>query len=219
LTRVIVPNEAAQRGCLRVGDQRSVDADDRTLRELVASDRSLRLSLDLYEIFTRWRRFFTRSRCRALDDGLVDWTNPARPLGLRHVRSQIRSHWGWAGLDREIAAGYPIDESEARRLRAQRLVYPAERHAIAAVLQNILDATESSSTGGRGIRPGDAAIIASQDRIVKLIELLGSDTPMTVRAVASAELLACDRHSPLVCPHAAEDIVQALDEVAAANAA
>ena len=61
--------------------------------------------------------------------------------------------------------------------------------------------------------------IASRDPLVRLIDLLRSDAPMTAPAVAAAELLACDRNSPLVSPHAGRAIDRALDEIAVANTA
>jgi hypothetical protein len=119
-------------------------------------------------------------------------------------------------LDREIVAGLPIEGSEARLLRAEQLLSPGARRAVAAVLRTILDVAEDADVSGCSYRRRDAAaIIASHGRLTELIDLLRSDTPMALPAVAGAELLACDRHSPLVCGHDAAAIARALDEIAA----
>jgi hypothetical protein len=136
---------------------------------------------------------------------------------VRRVRLYIRASWAWASLDREIAAGASLAESEARMLRAEQLLRPDERYGIAAVLRNILDAAEASSMTGGGFRADDAAILDVRDGLLQLIDLLRSDSPMTARAIALSELLACDSHGPLLSVHGAEPIAQALSEIASAN--
>jgi hypothetical protein len=137
-----------------------------------------------------------------------------------HVRSRVLADWAWAKLDREIAAGLPIEASEARLLRAQRLLHPQERRAIAAVLANIVDAADAASRSGKSAVPGEySALVASHDRLVLLIGLLRSEASMTAPAVAGAELLACDRNSPLVSRHDDRATLRALDEIAIANIA
>jgi hypothetical protein len=150
----------------------------------------------------------------------MDRPGLAPDFHLGRLRARILADWAWANLDREIAAGLPVTESEARRLRAKQLLSPQQRRAVAAVLRNILDAAEAGCTSANSGRRGDAAaIVASRDRLVQLIELLRSDAPMSAPAVAGAELLACDRTSPLVSLHGGPAIVRALDEIAAANTA
>jgi hypothetical protein len=152
---------------------------------------------------------------------VVDRTDATRSHGLAHRRSRILADWAWARLDREIAAGLPIDESDARMQRARELLRPEERRAIAAVLRNILDEAGRSGVGDdadAGAGHHALVILASRDRIVQLIDLLRGDVPMAAAAVARAELLACDRHSPLVSPHGSDAIVQALNQIAFANA-
>jgi hypothetical protein len=145
---------------------------------------------------------------------LVDRTESPSDLRLADLRSRILAGWAWARLDREIASGLPLEESAARMLRARELLRPEQRCAVAAVLRNILDAAETFSIGDSGGPPdGPRAVVASRDRIVQLIDLLRGDGPMLPAAVARAELLACDRHSPLVCPRDTDAIVQALDQI------
>jgi hypothetical protein len=140
------------------------------------------------------------------------WTD-ASPLS--RIRLHIRASWGWATLDREIAEGAPIEASAARRLRAEQLMCPEERFAIAAALRNVLDTAEASRTDLRsGAQASPDAILAQSDRLIELMELLRSDTPMTARAVARAELLACDSHGPLLCPRSTGAIADALGEIA-----
>jgi hypothetical protein len=149
----------------------------------------------------------------------VDRTHATSTHRLAHLRSRILADWAWARLDREIAAGLPIDESDARMQRARELLRPEERRAIAAVLRNILDEAGRSGIGeNTGAQHHALVILASRDRIVQLIDLLRGDVPMAAAAVARAELLACDRHSPLVSPHGSDAIVQALNQIAFANA-
>jgi hypothetical protein len=139
------------------------------------------------------------------------WTD-ASPI--RVIRLHIRASWAWATLDREIATGAPIEASAARRLRAEQLLRPEERSGIAAALRTILDAAEATRTGRRsGARAEADAIVAQRDRLVELIELLRSGTPMTARAVAAAELLACDCHGPLLRPRGDDAIALALGEI------
>ncbi len=132
----------------------------------------------------------------------------------RCVRARILASWSWARLDREIADGPQVEQTEARLLRAEQLLVPEERHRIAAVLRNLLDAAESA--GAHRERERAAAIVASRERLVRLIELLRSDMPMPPSALARAELLACDRSSPLVVPRGAPAIADALDQIDAA---
>jgi hypothetical protein len=139
-------------------------------------------------------------------------------LGFSHLRSWLLASWAWARLDRETAAGLPTDGFEPRQLRAQTLALPEERRAIAAVLQNLLDAADTSAVSGSGRDRADAlTILAQRDRLVELVGLLRGKASMTVRAVALAELLACDHASPLVSPHKNRGLSAALDEIAAAN--
>jgi len=49
-------------------------------------------------------------------------------------------------LDREIAAGLPVDEPGPRALRACQLSSRCERRAIAACLQILLDRAEAEAT-------------------------------------------------------------------------
>jgi hypothetical protein len=149
---------------------------------------------------------------------VVDWPEQPTTFHSADLRSRILAGWAWARLDREIASGMPIDQCGARMLRARELLRPEQRCAIAAMLRNILDAAEASSiSAGGGSADGPRAVVASRGRIVQLIALLRGDAPMSAAAVARAELLACDRHSPLVRPHGADTIVQALDQIAVAN--
>jgi hypothetical protein len=139
-------------------------------------------------------------------------------LRLGHLRQRLLAGWMWARLDHEIAAGLPIEECEARRERARQLLCPEQRRCIAAILRNVLDAAEASSRSGGSTRRADAdAIVRSRDGLVHLIDLLRSNEPMAARAVALAELLACDRTGPLRSPRSAQAIAQELDEIVAAN--
>jgi hypothetical protein len=134
---------------------------------------------------------------------------------MRHLCAQVRTSWAWATLDREIAAGAPLDVSEARCLRAWQLDCPEERRAIAAALRNGLDAAEARNVGRRQARD---PITSARPHLLHLIELLRSDVPMSPRALALAELLACDRRSsPLLTSRATETIDQVLEEIARAR--
>jgi hypothetical protein len=137
---------------------------------------------------------------------------------LVHLHSRVRASWGWARLDREIVDGLATGSCEARRLRARQLMLPEERRGIAAVLQNILDAAcTARSTHRRANQHGGAAIRASRDRLLDLIAMLRSDAPMSIQAVALAELLACDRSSPLRAPDRGVGLTHALDQIGVAN--
>ena len=125
----------------------------------------------------------------------------------------MRASWGLAGLDRELVAGLPPDASEARLLGARRLMLPGERRGIAAVLENPLDAA-GTGRGGKEQRGNAPAIRASRDQLVQPIARLRSDSPMSVRAVALAELLACDRSGPLRSGDGTAGLPLALDEIA-----
>jgi len=135
--------------------------------------------------------------------------------GVRRLLGQARASWDWARLDRELAAGDAVEDSEARRMRAQRLVCAEERRGIAAALRNVLDQAEAASRSGRGSRRDEAgAVLASRAGLLRVIALLRSDTPMPPRAVARAELLACDRHGPLLSPHGGGAIARELAAIA-----
>jgi hypothetical protein len=169
----------------------------------------------LHRVFIGSGRFFTGSEPPEADDFNVDWAKSAVAAGLRYIRSQALAAWAWARLDRELAVGLPPEQSDARRLRADQLCSPQQRRAIAALVRNILDAAEASDDS----KPQIAAIVVHRGRLEALIELLRSDAPMTVRSLAEAELLACERHSPLLSRQSAEALCHALDEIAAANLA
>lgn len=132
---------------------------------------------------------------------------------------QLRISWGWAGVDREIADRAARRASAASSARAEQLLRSEERGGIAAVLRNIVDAAEEASGSRGAIRREDAAaILAARGGLAQLIDLLRSDAPMTAAAVARTELLACERHSPLLSPHGAQPIIDALEDIRAANA-
>ena len=147
----------------------------------------------------------------------MDRTGAHDPTGLRRLLGQARAAWDWARLDRELAAGGSVTASEASRVRAERLVRPEERRGIAAALRNILDEAEATSrSGGRSRREEAAAIMASREALLGVIALLRSDAPLTPGAVARAELLACDRHGPLLSPHGAGALAAELRAIAEA---
>ena len=139
---------------------------------------------------------------------------------LQRVLRQVQSSWGWARLDREIAAGAPVEALPARHLRAEQLLCPEERRAIAAALSNILDGAEALSRSGRARERREAAItLDSRGALLRVIALLRSDVPMTPGAVARAELLACVRRSALLSPRSAGALAEQLGEITGADPA
>jgi hypothetical protein len=120
-------------------------------------------------------------------------------------------------LDRQIAAGAPLDESPLRALRARELSGTTERHAIAACLANVLDAAEECEADpGSRLTLDHRAVIAARRGILALTELLRSDSVLDVRGIALARRLAEDPTSPLLRMHAGQTIPQAISEIAEA---
>jgi hypothetical protein len=117
-----------------------------------------------------------------MEAAVADRLNEAPALGLR-----LRSRLLRRRLDREIAAGAPIDESPDRALRARELTSPRERRALAAALANILDAAEERQIDACcPVAIEHAAVIAAREDIVELIALLRSAAALEPRAIARA---------------------------------
>jgi hypothetical protein len=125
-----------------------------------------------------------------------------------------------ARLDREIAEGAPLEGSLRRSLRAGQLLRPEERRGIAAALNCIVDAAEDR-VASRSRAPDHHsvdAVASARAELLELIALLRGGMPMTARAVALAQSLACDRDSPLRSSSPRRTVGDALAEIAAANA-
>lgn len=137
---------------------------------------------------------------------------PDSRTALMPLRVRVAVHR--SKLTYRLARGADPDATDELALRARQLLYPEQRRAVAAVLRNILDAAEAASSSTcSGRRAEVSAVIGSRDRLVRLIDSLRGGAPMTAAAVAAAELLACDRNSPLVSPRGGQAIHRALDEI------
>ena len=130
-------------------------------------------------------------------------TKTATPL------ARIVSHVRAGKLDRDIAGGVSPDASATLALRAQALVRPSTRRALARTVEQILE----QATTGRAPRFVGAQIPIRRDRIMDaadalqmLIDCLRAPGPLPARGVARVRVLLTDGAGPLYYPNDTDDL-------------
>lgn len=120
-------------------------------------------------------------------------SGPTRPgLAVR-----IRTAFGRAQLDRELANGADPSGSGELALRAEQLSSPAERARIANLLVETLGDARRGEPMTLRLRPQRAVVREAADDILALVLRLRDDRPVGVPGVATAAWLVNDRRSPL----------------------
>jgi hypothetical protein len=125
---------------------------------------------------------------------------PKRPASTKSggpsLAVRIRSRFGRAELDSELANGADPAGSAELALRAEQLSSPAERARIANVLVETLGDARRGEPMTLRIRPQRAAVRAAADEILALALRLRDEQPAGVRGLAMAARL-IDRSGPL----------------------
>ena len=110
---------------------------------------------------------------------------------------RIRTRFGRAELDSELANGADAAGSTELTLRAEQLSSPAERARIANVLVETLGDARMGEPMTLRVRPQRAAVRAAADEILALVLRLRDDQPVGIRGVAMVARLVDDRSGPL----------------------
>ena len=140
-----------------------------------------------------------RDRVVLLDDGEAGVT-----LRRATLRQRLAGHVLAPRLDRQLAAGASPDSSTLLALRAQALVRPENRHALAARLLAIVASTRRLRTRRTPTVPVDAeAVRANRAALVDLAHSIDTPAPVPARGVAQVALLLRDGGGPLFYGHSA----------------
>jgi nucleotide-binding universal stress UspA family protein len=110
---------------------------------------------------------------------------------------RIRTRFGRAELDSELARGAERADSAELALRAEQLSSPAERARIAnALVESLGDARRGEPMTLR-LRPQREVVRDATDDILALVLRLRDDRPVGIPGVAAAARLVDDRRSPM----------------------
>jgi hypothetical protein len=127
-----------------------------------------------------------------LDEAGCPIARTARPWDRIAVRLHTFS------LDRDLAAGASPDASVALALRAQMLVRPRYRRALARSARRVLTAATQSPFGSRLAVPVCRDRVKdSSEEFADLIRRLLAAGPVAARGVAQASVLVADASGPL----------------------
>jgi hypothetical protein len=127
---------------------------------------------------------------KSRDSGNSGTTGPS--LAVR-----IRTRFGRAELDSELARGSDPAGSAELALRAEQLSSPAERARIAnALVESLGDARRGEPMTLR-LRPQREVVRDAADAILALVLRLRDDRPVGTAGVAAAARLVDDRRSPM----------------------
>lgn len=136
-----------------------------------------------------------------LDQGVTTRTATPWECLVSHVRAYT--------LDHDIAAGAFPESSPLLALRAQALVRPALRHALARSVEQLLE----EAARGHAPKPAGLRIPVRRDRILEaadalqmLIDRLLASVPVPARGVAGVRILLTDGAGPLYYPGDSDDL-------------
>ena len=119
---------------------------------------------------------------------------------LVHVRLRDRllARWRDQPLDERLADGQHAEQDRLTAVRAHTLTTPGERHKLAAGWETVLRrAAGPCSQVDPRVPLRRSAVLAAQDDIRRMIDLLRASTPVSARGVAIAHLLLTDGAGPL----------------------
>lgn len=126
----------------------------------------------------------------------------------QHWILALKVRWSRGRLDRELAAGTAPESRPELQLRANQLVAPRSRRALAAVIVHLLDAAEEPPGVFERQAPARAlnraAVRRARSELLAVAALLSGDGPVSVRTAARAQVLACDERGPLYGTTAAD---------------
>ena len=146
--------------------------------------------------------------------------DPRHPHGLiaranhRWVRMVVRLLG--SNLDAQLARGRPPESSRFLAARAQILVSPTGRRALARHWANLLErAGEPPPPRSPRVSLNRPAIVRSESKIREMLALLARPLPISARGAAEASLLLSDGTGPLYRHHGPSDLGRSLTEVMA----
>jgi hypothetical protein len=113
------------------------------------------------------------------------------------VRDRLAARWGTGRLDRALAAGVAPEADAALELRAQALVGPAVRGALARRLEDAVHEAGAASWPGSRVVADREAVLDAADELDAVIELLRRPGPVGAAGVAQVALLLSDGLGPL----------------------
>jgi hypothetical protein len=115
-------------------------------------------------------------------------------------------------LDRELADGAEASLSSAHAARAEQLVGPRVRCAVARSLESLLDQAQRPRPAApkATISPCREQILEAAPLLASTVARLRSEEPMEARAVASLKLLVGDRRGPCYRPSRPDALAVAL---------
>jgi hypothetical protein len=128
---------------------------------------------------------------------------------------RIRTRFGRAQLDHELANGADPSGSDDLALRAEQLSSRAERARIANALVEALGEARRGTPMAIRVRPQRDTVRAAADEIQWLVLRLRDEHPVGLSGVAKAARLVDDRRGPLY-RHDAGDLDQAIASARAA---
>jgi hypothetical protein len=132
---------------------------------------------------------------------------PCRPWDRFRARLLARS------LDRRLAAGQPPESTGLLATRAQVLVRPDERQALARNWEHLLTVARHRSARSLGHLPLCRDRIVAAEPVVRLMLVaLLAPRPVPARGVAMASALLSDGAGPLYNVDSPGDLVSALDQ-------
>jgi hypothetical protein len=134
------------------------------------------------------------------------------------LRDRLVARVASRALDDQIAQGVEPDARPALTLRAQRLIGPQARTALARQLRRIVADAQQDRVGLQALVPARAGQVRdAADQLRLLADRLASRRPVTARGVAQVRLLLTDPGSPMYHRGAGEAVqalaIRALDEL------
>ncbi len=134
--------------------------------------------------------------------------------GDGHVTAHKPTRWEraltrfWSGrLDRQLAAGASPDGHALLAVRADRLVRPAVRWALAGRLTDILTESFRPAPCPRGcLIPAQRASVWAATDAAELVDQLLVPAPLPARGIAQVQLLLTDGAGPLYYPSSSDQL-------------
>ena len=117
-------------------------------------------------------------------------------------------------LDAQLAQGRPPESNRFLAARAQILVSPAGRRALAQDWANLMErAGEPPPPRSPRVSLNRSAIVRSEGKIREMLALLARPLPISARGAAAASMLLSDGTGPLYRHHGPSDLGRSLTEV------
>jgi hypothetical protein len=118
-----------------------------------------------------------------------------------------------ASLDRRLAAGQPAESTRLLATRAQKLVAPEDRRALASNWEHLMDLTRTQPARlVRRVPVCRDRIAAAEPSVREMIVALVAPRPVPARGVATVSLLLSDGTGPFYNRRSPSDLVSAIRE-------